>query len=156
MIVVSDASPLNYLVLIDSIEVLPSLFDIVLMPTQVRFELQRVKTPRKVQDWVAAPPEWLVERSVSLSEVGQANLHWGEAASITLAVNENLPLLIDERIGRRYAERFGVTTVGTLGVIVQAHRNGLLDFEEAIQKLRETSYRASEAVYARARERLTE
>ena len=40
MIVVSDTSPLNYLVLIDLQHILPELFERILIPAAVREELQ--------------------------------------------------------------------------------------------------------------------
>jgi predicted nucleic acid-binding protein len=45
MIVVADASPLNYLVLIEQIGLLPTLYGSVLIPEAVHRELQRPGTP---------------------------------------------------------------------------------------------------------------
>jgi len=45
MKVVTDASPLNYLVLINAEHVLPRLFDEVLVPAAVIEELTHVRTP---------------------------------------------------------------------------------------------------------------
>jgi predicted nucleic acid-binding protein len=41
MIVVSDTTPLNYLILVDAIEVLPAIFGSVYAPPQVIAELKR-------------------------------------------------------------------------------------------------------------------
>jgi predicted nucleic acid-binding protein len=60
MIVVADSSPLNYLVLIDEIDVLPKLFGRVLIPEAVARELQSPRTPPQVASWLAAQPVWLV------------------------------------------------------------------------------------------------
>ena len=49
MIVVSDTSPLNYLVLIGAIDVLPQLFGEVYVPPRVMQELQRSRTPEPCQ-----------------------------------------------------------------------------------------------------------
>jgi predicted nucleic acid-binding protein len=46
MIVVSDTSPLNYLVLIGADQVLPSLFGQVLTPPEVLAEMQHAKAPK--------------------------------------------------------------------------------------------------------------
>jgi len=48
VIVVSDTTPLNYLVLIDAIDVLPKLFQEVIVPPSVMAELTRLKTPEVV------------------------------------------------------------------------------------------------------------
>lgn len=49
MIVVADTSPLNYLVLINEVELLPVLFGQVLVPQAVFHELQHPKTPAKMR-----------------------------------------------------------------------------------------------------------
>lgn len=63
MIVVSDTSPINYLILIDQIQVLPHLFGQVILPQAVVEELTHERTPEAVRQWVAALPEWAVVRT---------------------------------------------------------------------------------------------
>ena len=63
MIVVSDTSPINYLVLIEFQYLLPELFDLVLIPEAVHRELQAGGTPEPVRQFVAAAPGWLEVRS---------------------------------------------------------------------------------------------
>ena len=62
MIIVSDASPLHYLVLIGHIEVLPSLFREVVIPPSVLAELRHLRVPEKVRQWAESPPSWLLLR----------------------------------------------------------------------------------------------
>jgi len=59
VIVVSDTSPLNYLVLIEQVQVLPVLFGRVVVPPAVMAELQHAGTPAVVRAWAASPPPWL-------------------------------------------------------------------------------------------------
>ena len=56
MIVVADASPLHYIILVGHVEVLPQLFDRVLVPPAVISELSRPKTPDPVHRWTTSPP----------------------------------------------------------------------------------------------------
>jgi predicted nucleic acid-binding protein len=56
MIVVSDTSPLNYLVLIGEVDLLPKLFAKVYIPPSVIEELTRLKTPDVVRTWAQSPP----------------------------------------------------------------------------------------------------
>jgi predicted nucleic acid-binding protein len=63
MIVVSDTSPLNYLVLIGADQVLPTLFGQVLAPPEVLAEMQHAKAPPLVSAWAQRPPAWLEVRS---------------------------------------------------------------------------------------------
>ena len=58
-IVVADTFPLNYLVLINAVDLLPRLFSEVLIPTAVAAELSRPETPQSVRAWIAASPQWL-------------------------------------------------------------------------------------------------
>jgi predicted nucleic acid-binding protein len=60
LIVVADTTPLNYLVLIDHIDLLPKLFEAVHIPTIVRDELAAAGAPQIVRDWITAPPAWLI------------------------------------------------------------------------------------------------
>lgn len=59
MVVVADTSPINYLVLIDRIGILPQLYTRILIPTAVLEELKHPVAPEPVRDWAAHPPSWL-------------------------------------------------------------------------------------------------
>jgi predicted nucleic acid-binding protein len=63
VIVLSDTSPINYLVLINLIDVLPTLFHQVIIPDAVVAELKHAGTPEKVRAWINNPPSWLLTRS---------------------------------------------------------------------------------------------
>ena len=65
MIVVSDTSPINYLILIDFACILPSLFQQVRIPQQVFQELSSPKAPKKVRDWIGNPLDWLTVETVA-------------------------------------------------------------------------------------------
>lgn len=54
MTVVSNTSPLNYLVLIDLQYVLPALFERVLIPEAVLRELRSSGAPQQVKNWLGA------------------------------------------------------------------------------------------------------
>ena len=58
-IIISNTTPINYLVLIDHITVLHHLYAHVIIPQAVFGELQAEGTPAKVKEWVAAHPAWL-------------------------------------------------------------------------------------------------
>ena len=64
MIVVSDTSSLCYLVLIDLIDVLPSMYGKVIIPEAVRAELLSAKAPVPVRALVINQPAWLEVRSI--------------------------------------------------------------------------------------------
>ena len=58
-VVLSDTSPIRYLVLIGEAEVLPKLYGRVLIPSSVAAELNQRRTPEKVKDWISRPPDWI-------------------------------------------------------------------------------------------------
>ena len=61
--------------------------------------------------------------------------------------HSNRVLLIDERGGRLEAKRRTIPTTGTLGVLLEAQKRGVIDAEAAFQRLiSETSLRATPAV----------
>jgi predicted nucleic acid-binding protein len=64
-LVVADTGPLNYLVLIDAIELLPKLFEKVYTPAAVQAELLDADAPGIVPAWAAQPPPWLEVRQVT-------------------------------------------------------------------------------------------
>ncbi len=59
MTVVSDASPLHYLVLIKAEHVLAQLFSEVVVPPAVLRELSHERAPERVRHWASDPPQWL-------------------------------------------------------------------------------------------------
>jgi hypothetical protein len=58
-LVVADSSPLNYLVWIEQVEILPALFERIFVPEVVQNELRHSEAPESVRRWIAAPPSWL-------------------------------------------------------------------------------------------------
>ncbi len=76
-----------------------------------------------------------------------ARLDEGEAAVIALAISVHADLvLIDERRGVKVARDQGLRVTGTLGLLELAAQSGLVDFTEAAERLRLTTFRAPEAL----------
>lgn len=114
MIVVSDASPLNILVRIGYVDVLPPLFGEVYVAPRVVGELMHAEAPSAVRAWIMAPPVWLHCRAPS-TLLDAAARGAGEREAISLAVELKAALLlIDDRKARQDARRFGVPITGTL------------------------------------------
>jgi predicted nucleic acid-binding protein len=151
LIVIADASPLNYLVLIGHVEVLRQLYARVLVPAGVVDELTASGTPASVREWMSARPEWIEVRHVDVpADSGLEAVDEGEAEAILLAegLRPDVLLLIDDRDGRQEATRRGIATTGTLGVLNDAAERGFLDLEEALARLGQTTFRASPALIA--------
>ncbi len=154
MIVVSNTTPLNYLVLIKRIEVLHVLYDQVIVPSAVIDELTAAGTPQSVIDWTQNRPNWIIVKQVAESQF-DSRIVRGEAEAIVLANELHADLvLLDDRRARQIAESRGLFVVGTLGVMVEAARRGLIDFRAVLAELRETNFRFSQAVLQSALEQL--
>jgi predicted nucleic acid-binding protein len=155
MIVVADTTPLNYLILIGEIDVLPKLYGRVVIPPAVQEELTRLRAPASVRAWIAQPPPWLeVLSPAPVADTRLAKLDAGEREAIALAEqlslsSDSIQLIVDELLGRREAERRGLPVIGTVGVLREAAAEGLLDLRIALDRLRQTSFHISPAVLDR-------
>ncbi|MGD1073739.1 MAG: hypothetical protein ABSB15_26815 [Bryobacteraceae bacterium] len=103
-VVISDTSPINYLILIGQIELLPALYRRVLIPDVVLSELLDEGSPTVVVAWASMLPDWA---EVVITPVGASGsaLDAGELAAITLAesLSGEILLLMDDSDGRAEA-----------------------------------------------------
>lgn len=152
MIVVADTSPLNYLLLIRSDWILRELYEKVVVPRAVFRELSHQSTPSLVKTWVESLPVWVEVRATSADEHPELSyLGDGEREAIVLAETIHPDfVLMDDLQGRTEAERRGIPTTGTLGVLLAAERAGLLSARDKyFELLRETNFRHSAVVEAK-------
>ncbi len=145
MIVVADTSPLNYLVLIDEVDLLPALFGEVLIPQAVFQELKHPKTPAKVQQWTNQFPAWLEVRTVtSIPSPALMKLDVGEREAIQLALELGIStVLLDETDGRQEAKNLHLEVRGTLGILERGAKLGKINFRHALSKLEQSNFRIS-------------
>lgn len=79
-IVIADTGPINYLVLIGHVDVLPVLFEQIIMPLAVRDELSAPAAPLTVRNWIAIPPARLELRAANQqNDASLADLGAGES-----------------------------------------------------------------------------
>ena len=143
-LVIADTGPVNYLILIGHIDLLPRMFERVVLPAAVQTELASSLAPPAVQRWIADFPAWL-EIAQTPAVTLLTGIHKGEAAAIALAVAMHADLLlIDGRRGIRAAKQQGLRVTGTLGLLDLAAGRGLVDFADAIRKPEGTSFRRPE------------
>jgi predicted nucleic acid-binding protein len=104
-IVVSDTSPLHYLILCGAEAMLARLFDQVIVPPAVFAELQHPNTPAAVQGWMHTQPAWLSVRRPTTTDLS-LNVDAGEREAICLAREIHAAaILMDDRAGRAAACR---------------------------------------------------
>jgi len=143
-LVIADTSPINYLLLIGYIHILPALFDRVILPALVRDELNHPKAPLAVRNWIAAPPAWVDVRqspTAHAHDASMARLDAGEEDAIALAVQLHADLLLmDDEDGVLAARGKGLEVTGTLGVLSRAAQRQLLDLEDAFKRIKRTNF----------------
>ena len=144
-LVIADTGPINYLVLIGNIDLLPVLFEKVILPSAVEAELADADAPPSVRNWIADPPAWLDVQETPARPFGQASvegLDEGEAAAIALAISRGADLVrMDDRKGVIVARGKGLRVTGTVGVLDLAAQRGLVNFAQAANRLRRTNFR---------------
>jgi predicted nucleic acid-binding protein len=154
MTVVSNTSPLNYLVLVELQHVLPDLFGRVLVPGAVLRELSSEGAPARIAEWIAAAPDWLEVREASEVPSDLLLLGAGEREAIALAHSADVNLvLLDERRARSVARARGFAVSGTLGVLDIAAQRGLVVMPDALQRLQRTTFRAPTRLMRQLREK---
>jgi uncharacterized protein len=127
MKVVSNSGPLINLAKVGQFTLLRDLFQHITIPPAV-FEEVVVRGGGQPGAGETNSAQWITRGMLEQSDIANilaAELDRGEAEAIALALQEKADwLLIDERVGRRFAQRVGLKVKGTLGV--------LLEGEEAI------------------------
>lgn len=142
MIFVADTSPINYLVLIREIEILPRLYGKVVIPKRFAKSSSALVAPEIVRTWTAQAPAWLEARTpVNSADSSLSALDPGERDAIMLAAELRTDqLIVNDREGRKLAEERGIIVIGTLGVLNEAARLGLLDLRACVARLQTTTF----------------
>ena len=142
--VVADTSPLFYFACLDCLGLLRELYGEVNVPEVVWQETQSggrrypVTRERLVSahsaGWIRIHPSQAPGSGPSLGELDE-----GERQALLLAVHLPADLvLIDERRGRQAALSLGFTSTGTIGILIEAKRRGLLpSVAPELRRLRE-------------------
>ncbi len=154
MIVVSNSSPLVSLSAIGRLDLLRDLYGAITIPQAVHDEVV-VQGPGRPDPPRSGGIDWIIRRDVSDPDVVTAlegQLDRGEAEAIALASELQADLLLmDERLGRTEAARFGLRVIGVLGVLIEAKGRGRLQrIEPILDELQhDAGFRVSEALRAR-------
>jgi uncharacterized protein len=130
MIVVADAGPLIHLSLIGRIDLLPAIYGRILIPDLVYQEVVTTgqgmagSAETASADWIDVEPH---DPNADLFRLLRGQLDSGEAAAVWLAVGRGAEwVLSDDRQARLAAERLRIRTRGSLGILAEAKRRGLI------------------------------
>lgn len=147
--VVADAGPLIALAKLNRIGLLGGFYNEVLIPKAVAAECtmdSSCEDARRIREATTNSPFRIVsiEESPRLRTYRKL-LDPGEAQALLLAEQLHLPVLMDERKGRREARRTGVEVVGTGALIVAAKRRGMVEeVRPLLDSLVQQGYRLSD------------
>jgi predicted nucleic acid-binding protein len=143
MIVVSDTTPLRYIIEIDKSHILETIFSKIIIPEKVAEELQGPKTPQKVRDWMKTPPAWLEVQHVDLSLfTPQKKIRDGEREVFALAIELKADaVLLDDKGALTEAKRLNLRVIRTFAIFENAAAMVLLDLPQTIAAMRKTSFR---------------
>jgi len=151
MLIVSDTSPITNLIQIGQLDLLEQLFKQIIIPEKVFEELcvyEEQKEEIEGRDWLLIKT---VENKDAVKEL-EEHLDAGEAEAVILAKELNADLLIiDERKGRKTAEKYGLRIIGLLGVLVSGKKKGYIkELKPILDKLiEEIGFRVSNKLYKR-------
>jgi predicted nucleic acid-binding protein len=128
VIVVSDTSPIRALAHLNRVDLLPALFDQVLVPPAVDWELRSPPGDLPIVDVrqlafarIRAPGD---QQKV---EELRRELDPGESEALALALETGVEtILIDEAAGRAMAKRLGLSPIGVLGLLLRGKQRGLV------------------------------
>jgi predicted nucleic acid-binding protein len=133
-VIISDASCLIGLTNIGLLEILQQVYQSVTV------------TPQVASEYGELLPSWITVKAVEdTRKVAAYNqyIDLGESSSIALAMEmEGSLVILDDLQARQFAMNLGLEITGTLGVLIQAYKKGLItDFHSIIGKLRANGFR---------------
>jgi len=126
--VVVNNTPLVVLFLLGRFDLFEMLFGQVLVPQQVFDEFLATDRTRRWKAFSAQQNLLVISLADPQRMSDFHDLDSGEAAVLALAQERSARLvIIDERKARRYAKRLHIPLTGSLGMLLLAKANGLLD-----------------------------
>ena len=140
---VVDTGPLIILYQIGLLPLLRDLYERLFIPEAVRDEL--LKGPSGQAILASGLVEVKPVSDIGSVEILRAFLDEGEAEAIQLARELQATIIIDERRGRRVAKSLRLRVRGTLGILLELKRRGLIDSVKSfIDRMFEKGYYLSE------------
>lgn len=131
-IIISDTTALITFAKSDILVLLDNLFESIYIPKAVHNELIikddivafRIDKFHKIQ--LKEVSDFGILKNIEKFKIDK-----GEREAISLALELDLKLIIDEKKGRQVALSQGVSIVGVLGILIENYRQDFITFEEA-------------------------
>ena len=151
-LIISDTTALIILAKINHLDLLTNIIDKVYVPKAVMREIQykndMVKVLIESSDFIEVQEinNQEINNQEILSDIQATNLDLGETEAITLALEMDLRLIIDEKTGRKIAKQKGVKIIGLLGILETNFRLDLISYKELmyiLEDFKRVNYRLS-------------
>ena len=149
---ISNAGPLIHFAKANALHILQALYHTILIPQEVKTETVDKGKEKGHADALqiekAIHQGWIKTIQIQLNPDFQkaaktAGVTKAEAAVIQHAYQNHQTALLDDEAARIFARTLGITIRGTLGILIQATKNNILNNQEGLQtldKLTETMY----------------
>jgi len=146
--IISDSTTIITLINIDEFRVLKLFVDSIVIPSEVYDEICKKSSAKKFIDKEIKKRFISVKSYTNKTLFKEINyiLDSGESASIAMAIEKKLPLIIDEKKGRKFAKLQGVEIIGLVGILRFLYLEKRLNKDELleiIQKLNDSDFRIS-------------
>ncbi len=143
---VSNSGPLIHLAKVGLLELI-KLYD-VLIPVEVKYEVVNKGKEKGFTDALlvekAIEDGWIKVINVSVDDkfakaAEVAGLHEAEIAVVYYAYKNGITALLDEDAARVFARGLGVKVRGSLGLLIEGLKEGLISYSEAVKSLDDLS-----------------
>ena len=138
---VSDTGPIIHLSEINLVKAF-DIFSVVVIPQEIERELKnsKISMSKKIKI-LKLSPEFKDKVKILTN---QENLDLGEAFAIVLAMQENADyFLTDDLDARNVAIKYNLQVHGTIGIILRAFREKIIDKKTVIEKVNELYLKSS-------------
>ncbi|MEO6328423.1 MAG: DUF3368 domain-containing protein [Ginsengibacter sp.] len=150
-IIVSDASPIGYLIRIDKLELLEIIYGAIIIPEAVYQEIFRLEnlgynlSAFKNSKWIKV----LKPIDISNIDTYKSILDKGELEALSIAISYNADLvIIDEKLGRFVAKQIGFDITGLVGILIAAKIRGhITSIKKILDSVIALGFRISKNLY---------
>ena len=142
-IVIADAGPLIAFARLGQLELLTQVFLQVLVTEEVFTECTSRSEYAEAKPILEAAQNQMIQRCCAPPLHFELALHVdaGEASAIAAAAKWGCGVLMDDKAGRRMAQKFGVASIGTVGVLVLAKQKNMLpSIKPLLDRLSKSGY----------------
>jgi len=147
-VVVSDSTTLISLLNMKRFELLFLFSNTIVITPAVYSEVVFKQYAKEILDTYIEDAKVIVEEVHGTQKVKEllVRLDLGESESIVLANEKQIPLIIDEKRGKRVAKALGIDVIGLIGILLVYKKRGYMsndEIVEIVEALKEVNFRVS-------------